>query len=134
MKKRWQSYTTTENWNQNGRNYGMLVFQFLQHISICRIAGFGLFYRRKPQFVKQQFTQLLCGIDIEFLFRVGIDNGFTIRNPLSQHIAKLLQLLPVNQNASLFHFVKNAAQRKLHLFIEPGTLPVLFATKTNIFE
>ena len=74
----------------------MLVLQLLQHIRIGGITGFGFLYRRKAQFFKEEFSQLFGRIDIEFPVGIGIDHGFTVRDPLRQHGAELFQLTAIN--------------------------------------
>ena len=95
----------------------MLIFQFFQNFGIGGIAGFRFLYRRQVQFLKQQFSQLLGGIDVKGLAGIGLDQSFAIGNTLRQHLTEAGQHLPVNCHTGTFHSVKNRAKRQLHLTV-----------------
>ena len=95
----------------------MLILKLFQHIRVGGITGLGLLHRWKAKLFKQEFSKLLGGLDIKRRFRVREDQSFAIRNPLREHLAEILQLLPVDGDTFLFHSVKHTAQGQFHLFI-----------------
>ena len=99
----------------DGRNDGVLVFQFFQNLRIGGIAGFRLFHRRKPQFFKQQLSQLAGGIDVELPAGIGENQCLAVGNSPGKHVAELPQLLPVDADAPVFHAVKHPAQGEFDL-------------------
>ena len=96
----------------------MLILKLFQHIRVGGVTGFGLLHRGQAQLLKEQLPKLFGGIDIKGAAGVAVNQRFTVRDPLSKHLAKLFQLLSVNGNAPLLHPEQHIAQWKLNIPVE----------------
>ena len=76
--------------------------------------------REAAELLKKQFPQLFCRIDVKGLFGEGENQFLTFRDPLGQHIAKLLQLICIDENAPFFHPVKHLTQGQFNILIQAG--------------
>ena len=88
---------------QNGLDNGVLAPQLLQYLGVGGVAGFCLLHRRQAQLVKENFSQLLGGVDVELLPGQLIDEGLVLLDALSQSFAEGSQSLPIHQHAGSLH-------------------------------
>ena len=95
----------------------MLVPELFQHVHVRGIAGLGLFARRQRQLFKQDLTELLRGVDVEFPAREAVDLALAVGDPSAQHLVEAVQGVRVHQNAGDLHLRQNPAKGQIH-FIE----------------
>ena len=99
--------------NDEGHN-GMAVFQLFQHLNVGGIALLGLFDGLEPQFLKQDMSQLLGGVDVELLPGQTVDLLCQLLDLAAEGGPETEKPSGVQQKALPLHLAQNGNQRQLH--------------------
>ena len=91
----------------DGRNDRVLVFQFLQNLSVGGVTFLGFLRGWKAKLIKEDFPQLLGRVNVEGSLRIGENHLFTGINALGEHGTELFQLIAVNADTPVFHLVEH---------------------------
>ncbi len=103
----------------------MVVSDFFQYVSRCRIACFCFFAAPQTQLFEKDNTQLLRGIEVKRFLGKRINFFRNAFNAFVQAALVYPQSLLIHLNADLLHICQNKKQRHFHV-VKKAVLPVLF--------
>ena len=98
----------------------MLGAELFQHLGAGGVPRLGLFHRGQPQPLKEDPPQLLGGIDVKLLPRLGIDLPLEHLDAGLQGLAEVGQGRLVHQHPGLLHLRQHGAEGALNLLIHLG--------------
>ena len=99
---------------------GVLGAELFQHLGAGGVPRLGLFHRGQPQPLKEDPPQLLGGIDVKLLPRLGIDLPLEHLDAGLQGLAEVGQGRLVHQHPGLLHLRQHGAEGALNLLIHLG--------------
>ena len=102
---------------QNQVDNGVMGAEFLQHLGAGGVPCLGLFHRGQAQLLKENPAQLLGGVQIKFLPRLGPNLLLEGGNAGGEPRPKLGQGLLVHQHPRLLHLRQHRTQGELNVLI-----------------
>ena len=103
---------------QNLAHDRVLAPKLVQHLRVGGVAGLRLLVGGHPQFIEEDFPQLLGGVDIE-LPGVGIYLLLQRLQRGGERFAEALEGSGVHPEACVLHLCKHLTQGQLHVEIQP---------------
>ena len=110
---------------QNVLNDGVVLFQLIQYLGRGGVARFGLLVGGEHESLEKDLAQLLGGIDVEGLARVGKDAALQIGGVGVQYQAVLVNGIAIHLEADALHIEEDGGQGHFHIS-EHAQLPGLF--------